>query len=1006
MPLPAGYTLDSPAPAPTPAPAPDLSRFIKSPVLVAGQPVQPAAATATTSPTATTPPAPAPKLPTGYTLDPQPAAAAAPAPGLRDRIINYLLRPMEHDATPTPESAGLDSSRMSPEEFTAFMAAHNEAPVLYAGRRTLGHVAEMVLHPWDAAVGMAKSMVEPAMMPPPVPGVDFNKYMASLQHDADTGNLGWLGRAQLAAMKDQIAQGEQLKQDFKKDPVDAIAELVAPILVTHGLAKTLGAAKAMVVRPQAGSPLLVDTEALPGGEPPPPGGGGAAAQPNPAVPAPAAEPAAGAPTGRKLVAARRVLNISPADTARDVRELGSQNLAAQQAAEDAYQQALAKHTDDVARIRDSNAAAAEEHEQVLADLRDKVEADYKQATEQHAAEQAAAEAARQTTGEQASAASAAEQDLAERQDANRREELSLRDRLWRRLQTMQASAKGTVDSLYNTVRSKVGPDRTTPIAPLLEAVEQATDPQTGMLAGSQPKISIFQDILRRARGAADDEVVSKARADVMAGQGYRGSYDELSPVHKALVDRVVSEDLAGRQDALEEAAAAGQPDAPHDLSFDHLRGYSSELGRAIYNERDGDVRRALSHVKDTVDAMAQQMATDAGAGKSLQKANNANYVYRRVFLEPTTRRSGAGIPQPGSPIAKALQAPQSFHATEGLLTDNPAEVGFIRRLLVGGESLPEFKGRATPYKDIGAGKLYDRFRQVMQEQQDLADEARQAAAATRAAGKSAGKAASAAASEAPLSPTEQATALSSKYGREVRYNPAAIQYEFVDSGRALPEQPGLPRVPSLRQAPEPAAPERTQPRQTAMTVDRLTQLRRDSILRTLDQWRQISKNDVYLMGGGAVSLIAGLANLVRKMNPLSASLELATGSAMLSRSLAPKFLAGLLDKPAIIEKLARPTLADLREVMALPADQRPGVEAAVRALSDEAQRRGKLRRPSPLLTALAAGANVAQQQQTQAASATAQQEQQRLEEIQKGLQQSLSDLQEQQQQQPQPEAQP
>jgi hypothetical protein len=448
-------------------------------------------------------------------------------------------------------------------------------------------------------------------------------------------------------------------------------------------------------------------------------------------------------------------------TVKDIRTAGQKAISTQTAAEEANIAAKAKYAQDV---EDAKAAAGTANDtrqkqllrqyvksQQVADARNaKAQADYESQTEadklnhankvsqiqaqNEAAEQAAAE---QTAQNSAEAQRKYQENLQESQDTESergdlaRQEIQTRLAVQRRAKAVAAQAKGAIDSQFDAVRSGItdaldsGKVVQPPWETLDNAVDQAkgslqvpekyrarvaamqqpltgvtdvVDQAKGMLQGSQQKIAIFESILKRADEVGDLE--SQRRAVMDSRNLPASSYQALSPEHKALVDEAIEKNAELRQ--------AGEVPIPEEsgvptASYDHLSGYSSELGREMFDhpDMDGDIKRALTTVKAHLDAMKQVMADKAGVGEKLRSANKNYSIYRDVFHE-NTGPSGSG-----SPVAKSLKAEDATNATEPFLSKDAEIANRARQMLVGSP----LRGPGG-YFDPGAGYLVDKLRDI------------------------------------------------------------------------------------------------------------------------------------------------------------------------------------------------------------------------------------------------------------------------------------------------------
>jgi hypothetical protein len=336
------------------------------------------------------------------------------------------------------------------------------------------------------------------------------------------------------------------------------------------------------------------------------------------------------------------------------------------------------------------------HANKVGEIQAENEAAEKAATETNDANQAEAQRKYQENVQ-------ASQDTESERGQLARQEIQARLGLWRRMQQVAKDARANVNAQYGEVRSGIKDALTSnppkvvqpPWQTLLDTTEQAKE----SLQGSQQKIPIFESILKRANEQGDLE--SQRRA-VMDARNIPGeSYDDLKPEHKALVDEAVQMNAERRAtgEELPNPEENGTPTA----SWDHLSGYSSELGKELRlnPQMDGDIKQAIIRVKSHIDAMRQEMANRAGMGAKLQSANKNWYTYKDVFHE-NTGPSGSG-----SPVAKGLKAEDATNATEPFLSKDAEIASRARQMLVG----QPFRGPGS-YFNPGAGYLVDKLRDI------------------------------------------------------------------------------------------------------------------------------------------------------------------------------------------------------------------------------------------------------------------------------------------------------
>jgi hypothetical protein len=288
-----------------------------------------------------------------------------------------------------------------------------------------------------------------------------------------------------------------------------------------------------------------------------------------------------------------------------------------------------------------------------------------------------------------------------------RQEIQLRLRVARRAQDIARNAKSLIDGQYAKVRTAIGGKQVT-LQPLLDAVDLAKT----KFKGSQENIKIFSDILSHANDVGDldsqrQEIIDSRKMPSSQNSAKpAGGYDDLTPHWQSVVDEIVKQNQGIRAAGMEPMDRGGTPT----IAFQHLRGYSSELGRAIQGLREsqgpGDVIDALKTAKATADAMAEKMAKDANVRNTYLKANKNWGIYKDVFKDPN------GPSGSGSPVAKSMNAEDAHNATQPFLSDKPEVANRARKLLVGSPD-------SGPYYDANAGKLVDKLRDVVNKRANL-----------------------------------------------------------------------------------------------------------------------------------------------------------------------------------------------------------------------------------------------------------------------------------------------
>jgi hypothetical protein len=186
---------------------------------------------------------------------------------------------------------------------------------------------------------------------------------------------------------------------------------------------------------------------------------------------------------------------------------------------------------------------------------------------------------------------------------------------------------------FDNVRAKIGNVQAPPDA-LINTVKNV---EKNILQDIPENVKEFRSILKLEN--TSDEMAG-LRRDVMAGQGMQGmKYEDLSPDRKAVVDDIV--------DRLGVPVASSIP-----LTWDKLQSLKSRLDTRLRNGRglNGDLKRSLFAVRDSVVDEMGNMAQQAGAGADWSQARDFYKQWREDFHEPT------GPTGSGSPVAKAKDA--------------------------------------------------------------------------------------------------------------------------------------------------------------------------------------------------------------------------------------------------------------------------------------------------------------------------------------------------------------
>lgn len=543
------------------------------------------------------------------------------------------------------------------------------------------------------------------------------------------------------------------------------------------------------------------------------------------------------------------------------RQLHSEAVNAQQAHQDVL---AAQHAGQVQDIQSANEAA-----QTAADTQNAQ--DLQQAQAQH--EQDTVDAA----------------DTESQRGQLARKAIELKNRLAQHVQNFHQTVRGSLDNRFNAVREKIG-DAETEVRPLSDV---AAIQQKGLSDTADQK-GIFNAIIDKAKSeSATDEM-----RDTVARQDYdANSYDELPQEHKEAVDETVAN------------ANAGEDIDPQTINFGTLRRFSSKLGRAIADSSDDYVSRSLKAVKNKADAMAQQMANQAGVGAEHSKLMNDWRNYKSTFKEPT------GPSGSGSQVAQSVDAQDISNATSPFTSEDSGVASRARQMLVG-------SGAEGSYYNPKGGKLVDALRDVQRRQKELPSrpiDVKPFEAPTPVQPKLA------ALPDRPQPPL--GTPTDPAYGY-----PTTTQSRIVQPG-----EDGLPKQLEPGPAPPPVI-----PKEETLTAEQQQQANRTHVLDKVKAFRAVSAYRLGAIALGTVSLASGLAGLVSDVH---INKGYGLGGSMII-AVAPKLIARMLESDKVLNTLSRPTLGQYREIMKLPEHLRAGVQEAMIDLTDKARAQGKITGPN------------------------------------------------------------
>ena len=209
------------------------------------------------------------------------------------------------------------------------------------------------------------------------------------------------------------------------------------------------------------------------------------------------------------------------------------------------------------------------------------------------------------------------------------------------------SVRQVANEKYKVVRDAIG-DATVPPTPIANAVRRA---KTEIIKGVPETTKQFEDILKREGGlegggtAAEQSVASTLE------------YDSVESARRGLGDRVfdslVDQESSARANL---SSLLGEGERP--LTFDDLQGYKTELDWKLHHNESlkaGDLRKAVTSVRDALSEEMRQMAARAGVSDQLTEANK----YYQTMMETFYDRK--------SPIRQAMKAGDPGKAGSGII---------------------------------------------------------------------------------------------------------------------------------------------------------------------------------------------------------------------------------------------------------------------------------------------------------------------------------------------------
>lgn len=471
-----------------------------------------------------------------------------------------------------------------------------------------------------------------------------------------------------------------------------------------------------------------------------------------------------------------------------------------------------------------------------------------------------------------------------------RQEIQTRLRLTRRANQVTDSARGVVNNQYSQVSKAIGPARL-PLETLVDSVNQGMQE----FKGSPEKVRQFNDILSHANDVGDIASQRQAIIDQRNLGGKGGNYNSLPQQYKDIVDEAIKNNKALRDSGQPQAVLEGENGTPT-IGFDHIRGYSSELGKTIHSlirtNGPGDLIKGLNIVKAHLDAMAEQLAQKAGVRNKFLRANKNWSTYMDVFKEPT------GPSGSGSAVAKSLNAEDAHNATEPFINGALEEQSRARRMLVGS---PE----SGPYYDPNAGKLIDKLKDIRSKIDELPKNPIEVKPLQE---------------PKPVEPKLKQAPTDVDLSKKLKPTPEPVQ------PKPVAEIENKPHVEAKPVKPVP-------PKENAEPVD-IQQVKAEAVINHARKLKYMDKRQVLRtleIAGGAVTAALG--------HPAIGGSIAAHG---IIGAVGPQILSKLIERPKFVEWLSKPGARDFETLAQLKNADKIRVQ---RTITDEAVRLASAKHP-------------------------------------------------------------
>lgn len=488
-------------------------------------------------------------------------------------------------------------------------------------------------------------------------------------------------------------------------------------------------------------------------------------------------------------------------------------------------------------------------------------------------------------------------ELVDKRIAAERRTAEMRTRLHNHLQDIHQSAERYFANQYDTLSDLTKGTRVD-FSPLVEAVE---DGKLEDIAGSDTKVPVFEDVLKRAKGEKG------------AGGAKPDNWGELAPDEQKLWAREHAND--------------------NGITYKDLVGYHRELGKLLKSSSTPvDIKDAIVRVRHVIEDMQTEAAKKAdveAAAKAAEqkKAKPPSAAQLNYAISEQYKNFAESYRDPGAEGTKAVKAGNAFEATKPYLNDklSQEQLSEMKQRARGKDPLEsgrktnatKWAGRNSAADTVGK-RLTTKQRRAQTEK--LIDQARRA--------------------------QEDLAALPDVGAPPTPPEPIPVP-EPLPMPEPIPEPEFKPKTPALKAVPE----------EKKLSQRDLQLYKREQLNKKIDQLESTGMR-IGVRGFGTITL----AGLVTHL--LGGSAEMTAGIAGASATAAfagPKILARILKMPGMAEKLLTITKADVEALEKLPANQRVEAEQMIVNLAQAAKLNGTIKPSDPTPLAKWAKADMAKQ---------------------------------------------